>query len=105
MIGFGGAGADVRQAAIHIEHGQAVAGDGAQGLGASGNFLINTNNPYLSPQMQEVVRQLDLRETGTTRITTGTQTLSTVAGDGLAVLNLNRLANGWLASSGTRASP
>ena len=57
---------------------------------ASGNFLVNTNNQYLSPQMQEVMRQLDLRETGTTRITTGTQTLSTTPGDGLAILNLNR---------------
>jgi iron complex outermembrane receptor protein len=67
---------------------------------ASGNFLVNTNNPYLSPQMQEVMRQLDLRETGTTRITTGTQTLSTVAGDGLAVINLNRR----LPDIGTRAA-
>jgi outer membrane receptor protein involved in Fe transport len=67
---------------------------------ASGNFLVNTNNPYLSPQMQEVMRQLDLRETGTTRVTTGTQTLSTVAGDGLAVLNLNRR----LPDIGTRAA-
>jgi outer membrane receptor protein involved in Fe transport len=57
---------------------------------ASGNFLVNTNNPYLSPQMQEVMRQMDLRETGTTRITAGTQSLTTVAGDGLAVMNLNR---------------
>lgn len=60
---------------------------------ASGNFLFNVNNPYLSPQMQEVLRQLDLKETGTTRVTTGTQTLSTTAGDGLAVLNLNRRFN------------
>ena len=57
---------------------------------ASGNFLVNTNSPGLSPQMQEVMRQLDLRETGTTKVTNGTQTLSTVPGDGLAVLNLNR---------------
>ncbi len=57
---------------------------------ASGNFLFNTNNPNLSPQMQEVLHQLDRRETGTTRVTNGASTLSTVAGDGLAVLNLNR---------------
>lgn len=67
---------------------------------ASGNFLVNTNNPYLSAQMQEVLRQLDLKETGTTRITTGTQTLSTTPGDGLAVLNLNRR----LPDIGTRAA-
>lgn len=58
--------------------------------GAGANFLVNTNNPYLSPQMQEVLRQLDLKETGTSRITNGSQTLSTTAGDGLAIVNLNR---------------
>ncbi len=57
---------------------------------AGGNFLFNTNNPNLSPQMQEVLHQLDLRETGTTRVTNGAASLTTVAGDGLAVLNLNR---------------
>jgi outer membrane receptor protein involved in Fe transport len=57
---------------------------------ASGNFLFNTNNPNLSPQMQEVLRQLDLRENGTVRVTNGASSLTTVAGDGLAVLNLNR---------------
>jgi outer membrane receptor protein involved in Fe transport len=67
---------------------------------ASGNFLVNTNNPYLSPQMQEVLRQLDLKETGSTRITTGTQSLTTTPGDGLAVLNLNRR----LPDIGTRAA-
>ena len=67
---------------------------------ASGNFLVNTNNPYLSPQMQEVLRQLDLKESGTTRVTNGTQSLSTTAGDGLAVLNLNRRLN----DIGTRAA-
>jgi iron complex outermembrane receptor protein len=57
---------------------------------ASGNFLVNTNNPGLSPQMQEVLRQMDLKESGTTRVTNGASSLTTVAGDGLAVLNLNR---------------
>jgi outer membrane receptor protein involved in Fe transport len=57
---------------------------------ASGNFLFNTNNPYLSPQMQDVLRQLDLRETGTTRVTNGTSSLTTTPGDGLAVMNYNR---------------
>ncbi|WP_323144754.1 TonB-dependent receptor domain-containing protein [Massilia phyllosphaerae] len=57
---------------------------------ASGNFLFNTNNPYLSAPMKEVLRQLDLRESGTTRVTNGTSSITTVPGDGLAVLNYNR---------------
>jgi outer membrane receptor protein involved in Fe transport len=56
----------------------------------NGPFLFNTNNPYLSPQMQEVFRQLDLKEVGTTTVTTGTATRTTVAGDGLAVVNVGR---------------
>ncbi len=58
--------------------------------GIGGNFLINTNNPYLTPALREVMRQLDLRETGTTRVTNGASSLTTTAGDGLAVLNINR---------------
>jgi iron complex outermembrane receptor protein len=58
--------------------------------GIGGNFLINTNNPYLTPQLQEVARQLDLAENGTIRVTNGTSSLTTTAGDGLAVLNINR---------------
>jgi outer membrane receptor protein involved in Fe transport len=58
--------------------------------GIGGNFLINTNNPYLTPQLQEVARQLDLAESGTIRVTNGTSSLTTTAGDGLAVLNINR---------------
>jgi outer membrane receptor protein involved in Fe transport len=58
--------------------------------GIGGNFLLNTNNPYLTPQLQEVLRQLDLLEVGTVRVTNGTSTMTTTAGDGLAVLNVNR---------------
>lgn len=58
--------------------------------GIGGNFLLNTNNPYLTPQLQEVLRQLDLAESGTVRVTNGTSSLTTTAGDGLAVLNVNR---------------
>ena len=57
---------------------------------ANTNFLVNTNNPYLSGPMQEVLRQLDARETGTTRVTAGASSLTTVPGDGLAVLNYSR---------------
>jgi len=56
----------------------------------NGPFLFNVNNPYLSTQMQEVLRQLDLKEVGTTTVTTGTATRTTVAGDGLAVINVGR---------------
>ena len=57
---------------------------------ASGNFLFNTNNPYLSPEMRNVLVELDKKETGTTSVTAGTLTLTTTPNDGLAVLNLNR---------------
>jgi outer membrane receptor protein involved in Fe transport len=66
---------------------------------ASGNFLVNTNNPYLSAEMRNVLVELDKKETGTSRITQGTQTLSTTANDGLAIINLNRR----LSDIGTRA--
>lgn len=66
---------------------------------ASGNFLVNTNNPYLSAAMRNVLVELDRKETGTTNITQGTQTLSTTPNDGLAILNLNRRLN----DIGTRA--
>lgn len=56
----------------------------------NGPFLFNVNNPYLSAPMQEVLRQLDLKEVGTTTVTTGTATRTTVAGDGLAVINVGR---------------
>jgi outer membrane receptor protein involved in Fe transport len=52
--------------------------------------LFNVNNPYLSPAMQEVFRQLDLRETGTTTITAGTLTRTTTPGDGLAVVTAGK---------------
>ena len=57
---------------------------------ASGNFLVNTNNPFLSTQMQNVLVQLDAKESGTTKVTTGSQSLTTTQNDGIAVLNLNR---------------
>lgn len=57
---------------------------------ASGNFLVDTNNPYLSPQMRAVLVELDKKEVGTISVPEGSQTLTTVANDGRAVLNLNR---------------
>jgi outer membrane receptor protein involved in Fe transport len=61
--------------------------------GVSGNFLVNTNNPYLSPQLQNVLRALDARETGTTTVSNGTSTLTTTPNDGLVALNINRRVN------------
>ncbi|MDP5278858.1 TonB-dependent receptor [Sphingomonas sp. DG1-23] len=52
--------------------------------------LFNVNNPYLTPQLQEVFRQLDLAETGTITVTSGTATRTTVAGDGLALITAGR---------------
>lgn len=52
--------------------------------------LFDTNNPYLTPQLREVFRQLDLAEVGTTSVTSGSATRTTVAGDGLAVVTAGR---------------
>lgn len=54
------------------------------------NTLLDVNNPYLSASMQEVLRQLDLRETGTITVNSGSSSHTTVAGDGLAVLTLGK---------------
>lgn len=56
----------------------------------TGNLLVDVDNPYLSPQMQAVLHQLDLKETGATTVTQGTLSLTTTPGDGLAVINYNR---------------
>ena len=52
--------------------------------------LFNVNNPYLTPALQEVFRQLDLAETGTQTITNGTLRLTNVRGDGLANVTAGR---------------
>ena len=52
--------------------------------------LFNVNNPYLTPTLQEVFRQLDLAETGTQTVTNGTLRLTNVRGDGLANLTAGR---------------
>jgi iron complex outermembrane receptor protein len=58
--------------------------------GASGNFLVETDNPYLSTEMQNVLQQLDLAETGTTTLNRVNGTFTTTPGDGLAILNIGR---------------
>lgn len=56
----------------------------------NGPFLLNIGNPHLSPQMQEVLRQLDLRETAPSTVTAGTLQLTNNPNDGFAVLNIGR---------------
>ncbi|MET0497597.1 MAG: TonB-dependent receptor [Steroidobacteraceae bacterium] len=56
----------------------------------NGPFLFNTNNPYLTPEMQAVLRQLDSRETGPSTVVTGTSSMVNNPNDGLAVLNVGR---------------
>ncbi|MBB4659577.1 TonB-dependent receptor plug domain-containing protein [Parvularcula dongshanensis] len=57
---------------------------------ATGNFLIETDNPYLSPDLQNLFGLLDAREEGTTEITRGLLSLTTTPNDGLAIINYNR---------------
>jgi outer membrane receptor protein involved in Fe transport len=52
--------------------------------------LFNVNNPFLTPALQEVFRQLDLAETGTQTITNGTLRLTNAPGDGFANLTAGR---------------
>ncbi|GER01068.1 TonB-dependent receptor [Iodidimonas gelatinilytica] len=65
----------------------------------TGNFLFNVDSPFLSPAMQEVLRQADLTEgtiTGTVRddngnlVNPGTLTLADTAGDGQTSLSIGR---------------
>jgi iron complex outermembrane receptor protein len=56
----------------------------------SGDFLFNTNNPYLSPEMQQVLVQLDNAETGPRTLAFGPITRTTTPGDGLAILTGGR---------------
>jgi iron complex outermembrane recepter protein len=56
----------------------------------NGTFLLNTNNPYLGPQMQEVLRQMDLAETGPTTVTSGPVSRTNNPNDGFAALSLGR---------------
>ncbi|MCW3848896.1 TonB-dependent receptor [Sphingomonas sp. LB-2] len=52
--------------------------------------LFDINNPYLSPQMREVLRQLDLAETSTTTVAAGPVSYTNAPGDGRAVLTAGR---------------
>jgi iron complex outermembrane receptor protein len=54
--------------------------------------LLNTNNPYLDANMRALLVSLDNAEpaTGSTTVSAGPATYTTVRGDGLAVLNAGR---------------
>lgn len=56
----------------------------------TGNLLVDTDNPYVSPEVQDIFALLDERETGPTDITQGSATLTTTPNDGLAIINYNR---------------
>ncbi len=55
-----------------------------------GDFLFNTNNPYLSPAMRDVLVQLDAAETGPRTLTFGPVSRTTTPNDGLAILSAGR---------------
>jgi outer membrane receptor protein involved in Fe transport len=55
-----------------------------------GDFLINVNNPYLSPAMQNVLAQLDASETGPRTLQQGPIAYTTTPNDGRAVLTAGR---------------
>ena len=52
--------------------------------------LFNTNNPFLSPSLREVLRQLDARETATTTVVAGPASFTNSPNDGLALINAGR---------------
>jgi outer membrane receptor protein involved in Fe transport len=56
----------------------------------NGTFLINTNNPYLSAQMQNLLVAMDNAETGPVSLPQGGITQVNNQGDGFAGLNLGR---------------
>jgi outer membrane receptor protein involved in Fe transport len=56
----------------------------------SGPFLFNVDNDYLTAPMQEVLRQLDIAETGPTNVVTGSTSRVNNPNDGFAVLNVGR---------------
>ncbi|MDN4501449.1 TonB-dependent receptor [Alteromonadaceae bacterium BrNp21-10] len=59
----------------------------------SGNFLFETNSPYLSSEMQNILTLLDQRESGQSTITAGTSSMTTTPNDGLAIVNYGRRFN------------
>ena len=56
----------------------------------NGQFLFNTNNPYLDANMQALLARLDATETGTTTLAQGPIIQTTTPNDGLAVFTAGR---------------
>ena len=55
-----------------------------------GDFLFNTNNPYLDANMRALLVQLDATETGPRTLQQGPIAYTTTPGDGLAILTAGR---------------
>ncbi len=55
-----------------------------------GDFLFNTNNPYLDANMRALLVQLDASETGPRTLQQGSASYTTTPNDGLAILTAGR---------------
>ena len=55
-----------------------------------GDFLLNTNNPYLDASMQALLVQLDASETGPRTLQQGPIAYTTTPNDGLAIITAGR---------------
>jgi iron complex outermembrane recepter protein len=55
-----------------------------------GDFLLNTNNPYLDANMQALLVQLDASETGPRTLQQGPIAYTTTPNDGLAIITAGR---------------
>jgi outer membrane receptor protein involved in Fe transport len=55
-----------------------------------GDFLVNTNNPYVDANMRAVLAQLDASETGPRTLQQGPIAYTTTPNDGLAILTAGR---------------
>ena len=73
---------------LHYSHNEVDARLAPTNVGSP--TLFNVDNPYLTPALQEVFRQLDLAETGPTTVTSGTATRINNPGDGLALVTAGR---------------
>ncbi|WP_294391518.1 TonB-dependent receptor [uncultured Sphingomonas sp.] len=73
---------------LHYSQNQVRAQLAPSNVGVS--TLLNVNNPYLTPALQNVLRQLDSAEQGTISVASGPVTRTTTANDGLAVLTVGR---------------
>ncbi|SEJ73523.1 TonB-dependent Receptor Plug Domain [Sphingobium sp. AP50] len=56
--------------------------------GGSGLTMLDVDNPYVSPALREVFRQLDMAETGPRSATAGSLTTTTTPNDGRVIVNL-----------------